>query len=318
MDQNFTYINEDLLAKYLLGEATLAESEQVQIWANSHPNHLKQLEDFKKILEKSKLVIDNEIDEHKALERLNVRLKKDTKVGKIAYQKVLGWVAVLAIFFSGSWFFYNNLIGNQISVNTTGNTLTQVLPDGSTVTLNKESSLSFVGGFFNKTRAVKLTGEAFFEVSADKSKPFIIQINDVEVTVVGTAFNVKGNSTGTIVVVESGIVKVNNQKDSVRLTAGEKVDAKQNQLHLAKEKNQGKLYNYYYSNELVCDATPLSELVPVLNEKFKANIVISNPAIKELPISTTFKNESLTEILKVIGETFNIKVEYGQGIVKLK
>lgn len=318
MDQNFTYINEDLLAKYLLGEATLAESEQVQSWAKSHPDHLKHLEDFKTILERSKLVIDNEVDEHKALERLNIRLKTDTKVRKIAYQKVLGWVAVLAIFFSGSWFFYSNLIANQISVNTTGNTLTQVLPDGSTITLNKESSLSFVGGFFNKTRDVKLTGEAFFEVSPDKSKPFIIHVNDVEVTVVGTAFNVKGNNNGTVVVVESGIVKVNNQKDSVRLVAGEKVNATQNQLHLSKEKSQGKLYNYYYSNELVCVATPLSELVPVLNEKFKSNIVISNPAIKELPISTTFKNESLKEILKVIGDTFNIKVEYGQGIIKLK
>ncbi|RZJ90652.1 MAG: DUF4974 domain-containing protein, partial [Chryseobacterium sp.] len=79
-----------------------------------------------------------------------------------------------------------------------------------------------------------------------------------------------------------------------------------------------RLYSYYYSNELVCDATPLSELVSVLNEKFKANIVISNPSIKQLPISTTFKNESLGEILKVIGETFNIKAEYGQGVIKLK
>jgi transmembrane sensor len=67
-----------------------------------------------------------------------------------------------------------------------------------------------------------LKGEAFFKVSADKSRPFIISINDVKVTVVGTAFNVKGDGKGTIVIVESGIVKVNNLKDSVRLTAGEK------------------------------------------------------------------------------------------------
>ena len=316
MDKNYTHINDDLLAKYLLGEATVPESEQVEAWAALNPDHRKQLEDFRKILENSKLQIDHSIDEHQALERLNTRLQREKK--SINYTFVLRWVAVIAIIFTAGLFCYNNLVGNKLSVNSGRNTLTQVLPDGSTAILNKQSSISFIGGFFNKTRAVKLKGEAFFKVSADKSKPFIIRINDVQVTVVGTEFNVKGDEKGTIVIVESGIVKVNNQKDSVRLTAGEKVEVSPNQSHLSKRENLGKLYNYYYSNELVCDGTPLSDLVSVLNEKFKSNIVIINPALRTLPISTTFKNESLKEILNVIAETFKIKVEYGQGIIKLK
>jgi transmembrane sensor len=316
MDKNYTHINDDMLAKYLLGEATVPESEQVEAWAQSNPDNLKQLEDFRTILEKSKLQIDPEIDEYQALERLNVRLQTEKKT--ISYTFILRWVAVVFIFFSAGLFFYDNLIGNKINVSSGGNTLTQLLPDGSTAILNKQSSLAFVGGFFNKTRDVKLKGEAFFKVSADKSKPFIISVNDVRVTVVGTAFNVKSDGKEVIVIVESGIVKVNNQKDSVRLTAGEKVELLQNQAHLSKGENQGKLYNYYYSNELVCDGTPLSDLVPVLNEKFRSNIVIVNPALKVLPISTTFKNESLKEILNVIAETFKIKVEYGQDVIKLK
>ncbi|WP_293304068.1 FecR family protein [Pedobacter sp. UBA5917] len=316
MDQNYTNINDDVLAKYLLGEAIVAEIEQVETWAASNPDNRKQLEDFRTILEKSKLQIDHSINEHQALERLNIRLQKETKT--ISYTFVLRWVAVIAIIFSVGLFFYNNLIGNKIAVNSDGETLTQVLPDGSTAILNKQSSISFVGGFFNKTRDVKLKGEAFFKVSADKSKPFIISINDVQVTVVGTAFNVRGDGKGTTVIVESGIVKVNNQSDSVRLTAGEKVEVSPNQAHLTKSENQGKLYNYYYTNELVCDGTPLADLVVALNEKFKSNIVITNPALKTLPISTTFKNESLKEILDVIAETFKIKVEHGQGIIKLK
>ncbi|WP_431293944.1 FecR domain-containing protein [Pedobacter sp. P26] len=316
MDKNYTNINDDLLAKYLLGEANMPECEQVEAWASSNPDHHKQLEDFRTILEKSKLQIDHSIDEHQALERLNIRLQREKK--SINYPFVLRWVAVVAIIFSAGLFFYNNLVGNKLSVSSGLNTLTQLLPDGSTAILNKQSSISFIGGFFNKTRDVKLKGEAFFKVSADKSKPFIISINDVQVTVVGTAFNVKGDEKGTIVIVESGIVKVNNQKDSVRLTAGEKVEINQNQMHFTKGENQGKLYNYYYTNELVCDGTPLADLVAVLNEKFKSNIVIVDPSLKALPISTTFKNESLKEILNVIAETFKIKVEYGQNVIKLK
>lgn len=316
MDKNYTHINDDLLAKYLLGEATAPESEQVEAWAKSNPNHLKQLEDFRTILEKSKLQIDPQIDEQQALGRLNARLETEKKT--INYTFILRWVAVVFIFFSAGLFFYNNLIGNKINVNSGENTLTQALPDGSTAILNKQSELSFVGGFFNKTRNVKLKGEAFFKVSANKSKPFIISVNDVQVTVVGTAFNVKSNGAAVVVIVESGIVKVNNRNDSVRLTAGEKVEVSQNQQHLSKGENQGKLYNYYYSNELLCDGTPLIELVAVLNQKFKSNIVIENPALKMLPISTTFKNESLKEILTVIAETFKIRVEYGQDTIKLK
>ncbi|NII85710.1 MULTISPECIES: FecR family protein [unclassified Pedobacter] len=316
MDKNYTNINDDLLAKYLLGEATVSEIEQVEAWAASNLDNRKQLEDFKTILEKSKLQIDPEIDEQQALARLNARLETEKKT--ISYTFILRWVAVVFIFFSAGLFFYNNLIANKINVNSGESTLTQALPDGSTAILNKQSALSFVGGFFNKTRDVKLKGEAFFKVSADKSKPFIISVNDVQVTVVGTAFNVKSNGKDVIVIVESGIVKVNNQNDSVRLTAGERVEVSEDQRHLSKGENQGKLYNYYYSNELVCDGTPLNDLVAVLNEKFKSNIVIVNPALKSLPISTTFKNESLKEILNVIAETFKIKIEYGQGIIKLK
>jgi len=316
MDKNYTHINDDILAKYLLGEATLPENEQVEAWAQANPDHLKQLEDFRTILEKSKLQIDRELNEYQALERLNARLEKEKKT--ISYTFILRWVAVVFIFFSAGIFLYNNLIGNKINVRSGENTLTQLLPDGSTAILNKQSSIAFVGGFFNKTRDVKLKGEAFFKVSADKSKPFIISINDVRITVVGTAFNVKSDGKAVVVVVESGIVKVNNQKDSVRLTAGEKVEVLQNQAHLSKVESQGRLYNYYYTNELVCDGTPLSDLVPVLNEKFKSNIVIVNPGLKALQISTTFKNESLKEILDVIAETFKIKVEYGQNMIKLK
>jgi len=318
MDINSTPINEDLLAKYLLGEATVSESEQVERWAKSAPENLKQLSDFRTILEKSKLQIDSSIDAQDALARLNLRLEKEAKTKMWGYKTILPWVAAIAVIFAAGLFGYKNLVANKIDVASSATILTQVLPDGSTVILNKQSSLSFVGGFFNKTRQVKLKGEAFFKVSANKAKPFIIDVNQVRVTVVGTAFNIKSSSNGTVVIVESGIVKVNNRGDSVRLTAGEKVEVTQNQTKLFKDENQGKLYNYYYTGELICDRTPLNELVLVLNEKFKANIVIVNPAIQTLPISTTFKNEQLNEILEIVAQTLKIKVEYGKGIIKLK
>ncbi|MCZ4245283.1 FecR family protein [Pedobacter punctiformis] len=316
MDEKYTYINDDLLAKYLLDEASETERTAVDKWVNEHPLNLKYLEDLKTILEKSKLQPDQHIDEYEALERLNARLIKQNKGN--SYLKILRIAAIITVVCGIGWFMYLNTIASNVNVHSTNQVLTKSLPDGSVAILNKESTLSYKGGFFKKIRDVNLKGEAFFKVEPDKSKPFIIKVNDVTVTVVGTSFNVKSINGETIVIVETGIVKVNNARDSVRLVAGERVKLQSNQQHLNKAFSKDKLYNYYYTNELVCDNTPLQELVPVLNEKFNANIVISNPEIKTLPISTTFKNESLNQILNVIAQTFKIKVVTRNGIIELK
>ena len=70
---------------------------------------------------------------------------------------------------------------------------------------------------------VSLKGEAFFNVTPNKKKPFIISVNDVQITVVGTSFNVKTINGNTEVVVETGIVKVTRAGKTVELKANEEV-----------------------------------------------------------------------------------------------
>ncbi|MNL57536.1 hypothetical protein D3C87_1811100 [compost metagenome] len=69
------------------------------------------------------------------------------------------------------------------------------------------------------------------------------------------------------------------------------------------------MYNYYRNKELVCDETPLQELVVALNEIYNANIIIKNPSLKEKPLTTVFKDQSLDQVLEVIQETFRIEIE---------
>jgi ferric-dicitrate binding protein FerR (iron transport regulator) len=72
-----------------------------------------------------------------------------------------------------------------------GGEFSVVLPDSSIVWLNASSSLRFPTRFHGSTRRVELSGEAYFEIAKNKSKPFIVSINNVSVTVTGTKFNVK-------------------------------------------------------------------------------------------------------------------------------
>jgi transmembrane sensor len=71
-----------------------------------------------------------------------------------------------------------------------GGTFRLVLPDGSRVWLNAASSITFPTVFTGKSRTVTISGEAYFEVAQDKEKPFRVHLNDIDIGVLGTHFNV--------------------------------------------------------------------------------------------------------------------------------
>lgn len=100
-----------------------------------------------------------------------------------------------------------------------------ILPDGSKVWLNSVSSLRFPAIFNGKERNVELIGEAFFEVSKNTDKPFIVKTNNMNVFVTGTQFNVMAysdeNYSATTLV--EGSVQVSNLTSNVVLKPGEQV-----------------------------------------------------------------------------------------------
>ncbi len=195
-----------------------------------------------------------------------------------------------------------------------------MLPDSSEVTLNRNTVISYRRNFKGNTRSVKLdSGEVFFNVRSDKSKPFVIEADDVTVKVLGTSFNVKHTKHITEVIVETGIVQVSVGNQLVELRAGEKILIKDKNTILRKEANEDQLYTYYRSRVFVADNTPLWRVVEILNEAYDANIIIENDQHRGLPLTTTlFKDESLDSNLNVITQTFKINAVKENGKIMLK
>ena len=209
----------------------------------------------------------------------------------------------------------------QISLASLNGVVTDTLPDGSVITLNKNSSLEYPENFKGKKRSVSLKGEAFFNVAANKKKPFEIAVNDILVRVVGTSFNIRSENGSTEVIVETGIVQVIRDDKMVELRPGQKLVVGQENQNLVPQNEEEQLYNYYRSKEFVCDNTPLWKLVETLNEAYQVNIIIERPELKALPLDVTFSNESLDVILDIIKETFNtyhIKIEKTSNTIILK
>ena len=264
---------------------------------------------LKKIWDDSRqLALTSTADENRAWQKFQQRIHPAP-----VHRTGFGWMRIAAsvIIIVGlgllAYWVFNDRT-KEMTVVAQKTVLNDTLPDGSVVTVNKGSSISYPSKFKGETRQVSLKGEAFFNVTPNKKKPFIISVNDVQITVVGTSFNVKTINGNTEVVVETGIVKVTRAGKTVELKANEEVIVNAKDSALTKEKVSDQLYKYYRTKEFVCDDTPLWKLVEVINEAYNSHIVIGNPALKDMSITTTFNNESLEQVLNVISLTLNIKI----------
>ena len=114
------------------------------------------------------------------------------------------------------------LVYNSVSI-PRGGQYQLVLPDGTKVWLNADSSIRFPVAFVGKERKVTITGEAYFEVAKDKKKPFIVSSANMDVEVLGTHFNVSAYAEESIVktTLLEGSVKINNKKSEVYLVPGQ-------------------------------------------------------------------------------------------------
>jgi len=312
--------------KHLLGEASPEEEQAVIEWMKENETHQQYYNQFKKIWDSSKeLAAVSNVDVNRAWERFQNKISRQHEPAKILKPR-FSWLRIAAsvIFIAGlgiaAFILVNkNTTPKEMVAQTGQNVLVDTLSDGSVITLNKRSTITYPSKFKNNTRTITLKGEAFFNVAPNKKKPFIISVNDVQVTVVGTSFNIKSENGNTEVVVETGIVRVTRSGKTVELNAGEKIVMSANDSIASKEAVSDKLYNYYRSKEFVCDETPLWKLVQVLNEAYDSKIIIGRKELNEKRITTTFYNESLEKILEIIHLTFDITVikkEDGQIILQ--
>lgn len=309
------HITDDLLVKYLVGETTETESRQAEQWINASDANQKYYAGLKLIWQESeRITADSKVNEDDAWLHLQNRINKNAKdVQKPSLFMGRQWLKIAAsILFIclAAYLTYDHFYNNRMIDKLSGDqVLTANLSDGSTITLNNHSKISYPARFKGSERLVKLTGEAFFKVKPDKSKPFIISVKDATISVVGTSFDIRNRKNETEVIVATGIVKVKAYGKEILLYPGEKVTVTETGNDLVKQQNKGSLYNYYMTGALVCDQTPLYQLVDKLNEVYKVHIEITNQQLKNLPITTTFKGQSLDEVLQIIAETFNIKIE---------
>jgi transmembrane sensor len=192
-----------------------------------------------------------------------------------------------------------------------------MLSDGSVIHMNKQSSIKYPEKFGKTKRDVYFWGEAFFDIAADKTKPFVIEVGETRVKVVGTSFDVKANpeSDRIEVVVNSGkvlfyTVAANSAKDNqVFLDPGEKGVYIKTTGKISKFRNDNLNFLSWKTGILTFRETRLPDVLDALNQKFGAKFVISDSELKKLRLTAKFDNESLDSVLDDLRLVFDIRIQ---------
>jgi transmembrane sensor len=333
---------DDLLIKYLLGEATGEEAAQIERWLEVDAANRRRYEEYKILWAIGRQMAAQasaelgSADTQMAWRRLKsspVRERSDQK-GRLGWLRLAAMATGILLLGAGGYLLLTThrraaaprpLIetvqrgrvgATEVPrmVKLTGaRPRTDTLPDGTVVTLNRGASLAIVGGSVEKGLTVRLEGEGFFSVKHDPARAFVVQLGAVAIKVLGTSFELNGEGNDSIeLVVETGAVRVG---DRMTVRAGE-------QLNITGRKvwkigpSRDKLYGYYLGRPLVCDSIPLRRLVEVLNRATDTPIVLARKELGDLPLTTVFRRESPDRILEIVALTFNLSiVRHGPEVI---
>lgn len=185
-----------------------------------------------------------------------------------------------------------------------------ILPDGSVVWLNSESSLMFPSEFDDTARVVKLTGEAYFDV-VKSDKTFIVKIEKADISVYGTTFNVSSykNSLVSNVSLYSGSVGLRTQSGSLILTPGYYAEMDNTQLTISEPKENFSSSPDWIRGRMEFLSQPLYKVFEVIGRWYNIDYeLLSNAKNLEATIVISDKT-SLNDLIELLEMTQNISIE---------
>lgn len=301
----------DLIAKKLAGELTSQEAHQLDLLLLQEENK-RIYEDISKIWNSTPAHSTIEFDAQAALSKVNNRIietpKPEKKVSKTSY---IPWLvsaaASVVIILSVLFWLPNNTNDSIATVSIQTEHFTEIqqvpIPDGTKIDINLKSTLEYPKVFGDKTREVKLSGKAFFDVAHDKKKPFIIHTDCIDIQVLGTSFYVHAekDESETSVSVITGRVKLTSKIDdtkTVTLEKGQKgvFDKRTNTFNLTTTDEN----DYFWKTKtLVFRNTTIEKVVTSINQNYNTTLEVRGKLAKQA-IETTFENNSPEEIIQIL------------------
>lgn len=299
---NNIIINDDIITKYLCGEANPDEAISIEAWKAASPQNQSYFDNMEQTYHLISGTEKVQADKEKVWHRIDTKPTNQSNnlrwIYSIAAVLLVGLVAVVFLIKD------DQILSSEIYASE--KSIQQTLEDNSIINLEKNGRITLNKNFGKTNRKLSLSGKATFTVTHDDSKPFIIESNGVFIEDLGTVFSVESmpNSDTVYVVVNEGIVRLYDEHGSeIIIKAGEKAWYIRSQKTIITDLDT-KVLKFNFKD------TRLAEVVDLLEKTYQIDVQLSPESIGECTITTQFFDEEVATIITVIAETLGFKYEY--------
>lgn len=286
-------MNQDLLFKYIAGEASQQEKEEVAQWIDAEPKNLKEFIAMRRLYEG--------MIWQKGSAKMVQKQKPSRSIGRELLK--IAAVAIAVFAFSYSLLYKNEDTAKMQTVYVPAGQRAQVtLADGTVVWMNSQTKLTFPDQFSDETRNVTLNGEAYFDVKGNQEHPFIVRTQKYDIRVLGTQFNVRsynGQPYFETALFKGKVeVKSLNGSEQIILSPGQQVYTNvENRL----QTDSIHFYDYYlWKDGLICfDDAEFKTIIEQLERYYDMKVNVKKTSILNQRYSGKFRAQNgIEHILK--------------------
>ncbi|MBN2521466.1 MAG: FecR domain-containing protein [Bacteroidales bacterium] len=304
-------INWNLLSKNLTGDASELDKKELESWLALDDKNRMLYKAFKKLGQRKDVFESvQKLDIEQALRKVKA---SNAKVRVIAFRKWAQIAAVFIMILGLSFLFRYDFLNPEITVKTKEGERTEVLlADMSKVSVNENSVFVYPKKFKGQARNVKLVGEAYFIVTPDETKPFVVEINEVYVKVLGTEFNIvnRNNTEDISVWVTKGSVQFGINKSETGPIVLKKGDAgKYNKVkQILNYENNPDFNNIAWKTKhLEFENETLEKVARKLEKVYFIEFEIEE-GLKSRKISAIYDDQPVEMIIQILEATLNVKI----------
>lgn len=315
----------ELATKILAGEASAAEQEKFNVYLRNE--EYRQLYDWlREEWQKELKYKPGEFDLERGLRKLRSKITDATeadirqKSRILSLKRILRIAASLLVLVSISVFIYRLSAPHNAKQQTDritvsaqrGERKTFQLPDGSTVSLNSGATIQYPTAFSGDLRQIHLTGEAFFDVTTDKKRPFVVTTGGFETTVLGTSFAINHQAGRFSVTVETGRVRVakSGLHEEVILAKGQQATFDSASDRFRKTAVVTAKYTDWKDHTLRFDEITVGEAFEKIEAWYDVTIQCDSAALLNRTIKGTYHNEPLQNVLDDLAYMIGITYTY--------
>lgn len=311
-------LREDILKKYLMGECSEDELNEVNAWIKESDENARQLfrmEEIYQLGKENPRVMKQQM--LLAEKRLLKRIKKEEneRTRTLRMYQWMKYAAIVAIALllgggAGYWFFQNDA-DMLVAVANEGIVKEVTLPDGTRVWLNNSATLKYPREFSKDERSVHLEGEAYFKVTKNHQKPFIVESDAMRVKVLGTTFNFKSDPRCRVAeatLIEGEIeVKGKREEGQIILAPGQRAELNKSTGRLTVKQVDAKLDAVWHDDLIPFEKADIFTITKALERFYDVKIILSPDIRLDKTYSGVLKKKSNIEsVLKSLQNSIPI------------